>query len=180
MKLLSKTTKTYVLFTTPIVLICIVLFFFLIRSFNIKHVENALIKEQKKIAYKSQGIQDYFIEDELSLNLILVKMYPIRETRCFYFCVSEWDYRIISNNVDDRMRRTKKISKDGIRRIAYESKELALKSYLKRKQSQNWHAEQALQRSQLAVNYLKGVDTNDLSDKVNMGKCEFYENLFFD
>lgn len=74
MKLLSKTTKTYVLFTTPIVLICIVLFFFLIRSFNIKHVENALIKEQKKIAYKSQGIQDYFIEDELSLNLILVKI----------------------------------------------------------------------------------------------------------
>ena len=74
MKLLHKTTRNYILLIVPIVLIGMVLFFFLFRYFNLKHVEGVLIKEQKEIVSKSKKIKNYFIEDELSDELIVTEI----------------------------------------------------------------------------------------------------------
>lgn len=71
MKLLNRTTYTYLILTFPIIVITMVLFYFLIRNFNLKHVENNLKEEHHKIIRKSQHIENYYIEDELSDELFV-------------------------------------------------------------------------------------------------------------
>lgn len=71
MKLLNRTTYAYLILSVPIILITMVLFYFLIRDFNLKHVENNLKEEHKKIIKKSQQIENYYIEDELSDELLV-------------------------------------------------------------------------------------------------------------
>ncbi len=71
MKLLNRTTYAYLILSVPIILITMVLFYFLIRDFNLKHVENSLKEEHKKIIRKSQHIENYYIEDELSDELLV-------------------------------------------------------------------------------------------------------------
>lgn len=71
MKLLNRTTYTYLLLTIPIIAIGMVVFYTLIKKFNLEHVENNLKEEHNKIINKSQKIKNYFIEDELSEELLV-------------------------------------------------------------------------------------------------------------
>ena len=122
---------------------------------------------------------DHMNED--GIHLVLQKMYPIRETPCFYMCLDEWEYSMHLKGLDQHCKRTKRISKDGVRRYAYPTKELALASYKKRKSSQSFHATQALKRSKLAIEFVQSLEVPPVgNDSVNMGKCDFYENMIFD
>ena len=71
MKLLKRTTYTYLLLTIPIIAIGMLVFYVLIKNFNLQHVENNLKEEHNKIINKSQKIKNYFIEDELSEELLV-------------------------------------------------------------------------------------------------------------
>lgn len=71
MKLLNRTTYTYLILSVPIILITMVFIYFLIRDFNQNHVESNLKIEREKILSKPQRIAHYKIEDELSDELIV-------------------------------------------------------------------------------------------------------------
>lgn len=122
---------------------------------------------------------DHMLED--GIHLVLQKMYPIRQTKCFYMCLDEWKHCMYLKGLEQYCKKTKRISKDGLRRYAYPTKELALASYKKRKASQNFHATQALKRSKLAIEFIQSIKIPPVGDEsVNMGKCDFYENIVFD
>ena len=71
MKLLNRTSYSYLVLAIPIILISMGVFYFLIRSFNLKHVDDAIKAEHTRITKKSIAIEHYFIEDELSDELFV-------------------------------------------------------------------------------------------------------------
>lgn len=139
-------------------------------------IENSTIDNTFPIHYR---YVDHMHED--GIHLVLQKMYPIRETPCFYMCIDEWQYSMYKPGNLQYCNRVKRISKDGLRRYAYPTKELALASYIKRKTSQNCHATKALERSELALKFAKSLKEPPKCDSsINMGKCNFYEMIVFD
>lgn len=99
--------------------------------------------------------------DHTGLLLVEEKFYAIRETECFYFILPEWQYKIYERGVINYAKKAKRVSKNGIRRKCYPSKEQALESYLIRKERQIQHANDALNRAKLAVENLAAVSSPD-------------------
>jgi signal transduction histidine kinase len=64
MKLLHRTSYSYLVLAIPIILISMAVFYTLVRSFNLKHVDDAIKTEHTRITKK-------FIEDELSDELFV-------------------------------------------------------------------------------------------------------------
>ena len=71
MKLLQKTNNIYLLLSIPIILLSMIFIFLLARHFNLRHVETNLREENDEIKRKAKQIKHYFIEDELSDELII-------------------------------------------------------------------------------------------------------------
>lgn len=91
MKLLYRTSYTYIIFSFPIILITMVIFYFIIRNFNLKHVDDNLKLEHVKIMNKSQGIENYFIEDELSDELSIKEISKDSVAKEVYSTISVYD-----------------------------------------------------------------------------------------
>lgn len=91
MRLLNRTSYTYLILAVPIIIITMILFYFLIRNFNLKHVENNLKVEHNKIIRKSQDIENYYIEDELSDELFVYEISKDSVIKDKYTTVSVFD-----------------------------------------------------------------------------------------
>ncbi len=115
---------------------------------------------------------------EEGLDIRVTKFYPVRETRCFYFVVDEWQNKTWVNN-----KRERRVSKDSLRRYCYPTRKEALHSYKKRKQSQIWHAEFALAKAEASINKLQSMEKclgEKEFDIVSAGRPEFWNTLNFD
>jgi hypothetical protein len=112
---------------------------------------------------------------EDGLYLYEHKYYPVRETACFFFIVPEWQYR---NKVIE-YKAKKRVSKDGLRRFCYPSKEDALRSFKARKRSQIMHAQDAVSRAKASLKYLDKI-TIVSESHLNMGRPQFIDNYIFD
>ena len=110
---------------------------------------------------------------EEGLNIKVSRFYPIRETKCFYFVVEEWQNKSwITTKIE------KRVSKDSLRRYCYPTKKEALHSYKMRKNSQIWHAEFAIAKAQAAI--LKLESTDKEFDNVSAGRPAYWDCLTFD
>lgn len=116
--------------------------------------------------------------DQDGLYLRESRFYPVRETPCFYHVVDEWDWKHIQTGAK-KVGKTRKVSKNGVRRFCYPSKEQALSSYKARKTSQAQHAMDALNRAESALVFLNGIKTVD-DETLNMGKYAFMDAYIFD
>lgn len=110
--------------------------------------------------------------DQEGLLLVESKLYPIRETKCFYWILDEWNYRSYMRGNKIFAKMAKRVSKNGVVRRCYPSREEALASYKARKLSQLQHARNAIDIATLAVKSLSGVKSpSELSDS-NYGHCK--------
>ena len=118
---------------------------------------------------------DYMLEEGVEIRVR--KFYPVRETPCFYMCVDEFEKHMM-NVTTGRKPRTKRVSKDGLRRYCYPTKEQALHSFKKRKLSQIGHAELAIAKAQQAYSAIQSKDS--IEDNLNCGRPDYWDNLHFD
>ena len=125
--------------------------------------------------------------DHTGLLLVEERFYPIRETEFFYFILPELQYKIYSTgNMQSYAKTAKRVSKDGLRRKCYPSKEQAFKSYLIRKRKQMWHAKDALNRANLAIEKLSSIDNPDNLERSQYKNCKlighapFIDEYIFD
>lgn len=109
------------------------------------------------------------------------KFYPIRETPCFYIVIDEFEKHMkkVSNG---REPRTRRVSKDGLRRYCYPTKQEALNSFKARKRSQISHCQLAFAT---ATQALKGLATpsetpGEIQDCIKVGRPDYFDNLFFE
>jgi len=118
---------------------------------------------------------DYMYKDGVEVKVS--KFYPIRETRCFYLVINQFE-----NNLKDitkgRELRTKRVSKDGVRRYCYPTKQEALHSYKKRKLAQIGHAELAMAKAQQVLFAIK--DKVDDFDNLDCGRPDYWDNINFE
>ena len=123
---------------------------------------------------------DCMLEDGVEVRVR--KLYPVRETPCFYMVIDEFENHM-KNVTTSRKLKTKRVSKDGLRRHCYPTKEQALNSYKKRKLSQIGHAELAIAK---ATQVLKALESNKLTlenkgfDTLDCGRPDYWDNLIFD
>jgi hypothetical protein len=118
---------------------------------------------------------DYMLEGGVGIRVR--KFYPLRETPCFYMVVNEFENKMLKIT-KGRSPKTKRVSKNGVRRYCYPSKEQALHSYKKRKLSQIRHAELSLAKANQALFALK--DLNNDFDNLDCGRPDYWDNLIFD
>ena len=124
--------------------------------------------------------------DHTGLLLVEEKFYPIRETECFYFILPEWQYNLYERGLIDYGKRASRVSKKGLRRKCYPSKEQAFESYLIRKKRQIWHANDALNRAKLAIERLSTIESPDdleVSEYKNckiIGHAPFIDEYIFE
>lgn len=118
---------------------------------------------------------DYAHEDGVEVRVR--EFYPIRETPCFYIIVDEFEKHMM-NMQTGREPRTKRVSKDGLRRSCYPSKEQALKSFKARKRSQIGHNEFALAKARQALFAVEAE--KDEFDKLECGRPDYWDSLNFD
>ncbi len=91
MKLLNRTSYNYLILALPIVLVTMVFFYFIIRNFNGRHVDNTLKLEHTRIIKKSNQIENYYIEDELSDELLVKEISADSIIRDQYSTISIFD-----------------------------------------------------------------------------------------
>ena len=123
---------------------------------------------------------DYMYEEGVEVRV--KKFYPIRETPCFYMVIDEFENHMASVTTGRKLR-TKRVSKDGVRRYCYPTKEQALHSYKKRKLSQIGHAELAIAKATQAIKALdenKSILENQGFDILKCGRPDYWDNLTFD
>lgn len=124
--------------------------------------------------------------DHSGLLLVEEKFYPIRETNCFYFILNEWQYEMHKRGVAGFEKRAKRVSKNGLRRKCYPTKEAAFDSYLIRKKKQIWHATDALNRAKLAIEKLSTIESLDNLEESQYRNCKlighapFIDEYIFD
>lgn len=127
--------------------------------------------------------------DHTGLLLVEEKFYPVRETDCFYFILPEWQYNMYkrgNGNPESLAKRAKRVSKNGLRRKCYPSKEQAFESYLIRKKKQIWHANDALNRAKLAIEKLSAIESPDDLERSQykncklIGRAPFIDEYIFD
>lgn len=118
---------------------------------------------------------DYMLEEGVEVRVS--KFYPVRETPCFYMVINEFENQMKSVTTGRELR-TKRVSKDGLRRYCYPTKEQALHSYKKRKLSQIGHAELAIAKAKQA--YTAVQDLTNGFDKLDCGRPDYWDNLNFD
>lgn len=118
---------------------------------------------------------DYMYED--GVEVMVRRFYPVRETPCFYMVIDHWSM-MIQKRIPDRKPKTRRVSKDSLRRFCYPTKEEALHSYKKRKLSQIGHAELAIAKAQQAYSAVKDL-TGDF-DKLDCGRPDYWDNLNFE
>lgn len=124
--------------------------------------------------------------DPKGLLLIEERFYPIRETACFYFILPEWQYNLYKYGNGNFEKRAKRVSKDGLRRKCYPSKEQAFESYKIRKQKQLWHAKNAINIAKLATEKLKDIKNPEDLESTQYKNCklighaDFIEEYIFD
>ncbi len=66
---------------------------------------------------------DYMYED--GVEVMVRRFYPVRETPCFYMVIDHWSM-MIQKRIPDRKPKTRRVSKDSLRRFCYPTKEEAL------------------------------------------------------
>lgn len=121
---------------------------------------------------------DYMLEKGVEVRVR--KFYPVRETPCFYMVIDEFENHM-KNATTDRKLKTKRVSKDGLRRHCYPTKEQALHSYKKRKLSQIGHAELAIAKAKQAYEAVKSIRVGTIDfDKLDCGRPDYWDNLNFD
>ena len=123
---------------------------------------------------------DYMLEEGVEVRVR--KFYPIRETPCFYMVIDEFENHM-KNVTKGRELRTRRVSKDSLRRYCYPTKKEALHSYKKRKLSQLGHAELAISKASQALKALeanKSILENQDFDKLDCGRPDYWDNLNFD
>lgn len=131
---------------------------------------------------KHYRYSDAIHEDGFYLHLHT--LFAIRETNCFYFCLTDFDYNLHRMG-QDRSKYARRISKGGVVRYAYPTKKDALHHYKMRKQSQLRRAKDTLLRSSYAIKKLENVINIETvksygQDLVKLGKPEFINNYVFD
>lgn len=121
------------------------------------------------------------------LLLIEQTFYPIKETPCFYFVLPEWSYNLYMRGIGDYGKQARRVSKNGVRRYCYPSREQAFESYKIRKNKQLWHAQNAINVATLAVNSLKGINTPEALNVVPeytrcklIGHASFIDEYIFE
>jgi len=118
---------------------------------------------------------DYISEDGIEVRVR--RLYPVRETPCFYMVIDHWSMLIQKRN-PDRIPKTRRVSKDSMRRFCYPTKKEALHSYKKRKLSQIGHAEFAMVKAKSAYGAIKDL-TEDF-DVIDCGRPDYWDSLNFD
>ena len=129
---------------------------------------------------------DYHYEDGLRVKLS--KFYSVKETDCFCYVVDEWDYsKMKSWNFDallkldfDAFINVRKVGKKAIRSYCHESKDLALNSFIKRKEMQLFHAKTATSKATLALKKLAGIEPVGIGDSINCGLDSHLRSFIFD
>lgn len=106
------------------------------------------------------------------------RFYPVRETPCFYIVIDEFE-KHIQSVTKGRKPRTRRVSKDSLRRYCYPSKAEALRSYKKRKETQIRHCEYSLA---IAKQALYGLDKlkDNTDDVIKIGRPDYFDGLVFD
>lgn len=118
--------------------------------------------------------------DHTGLLLIEERFYPIRETKCFYFILPEWKYNIYKRgSMQGYAKTARRVSKKGLRRKCYPSKEQAFESYLIRKKKQIWHANDALNRAKLAIDKLSGIGSPESLEDSQYKNCKLIGHASF-
>lgn len=109
--------------------------------------------------------------DHTGLLLVEETFYPIRETECFYFILPEWQFNQYKLGNGNYEKRAKRVSKNGVRRKCYPSKEQALESYKIRKNKQLWHAKNAINVATLAIGKLSEIKDPDELESTQYSNC---------
>jgi len=122
---------------------------------------------------------DYSFSDGIEVKVS--KFYPIRETTCFYIVIDELE-RQMQKITKERKPRTRRVSKNGLRRYCYPTKQEAINSYKARKRSQIRHCELALETAKQAI---KGLETPSetpgyIQDCIKVGRPDYFDNLVFE
>lgn len=111
------------------------------------------------------------------------RFFPIRETEHFYWVLPSWQYRVFKNGcMPSYAKNAKKVSKNGIRRKCYPSKEKAMESFLIRKRKQIAHAKRALDLATKVIEANPNIgDVKDIGScwgKISLGHREFVEDNY--
>lgn len=129
---------------------------------------------------------DYHYEDGLKVKL--QKLYSVKETPCFHYVVDEWYYSYLKRCDLKAMAESKlnhcapvrKVGKNALRSYCYESKELALNSFMQRKEKQIFHAETAISKATLALKKIAGMSVDEVGESVNCGLDDHLRTFVFD
>ena len=127
---------------------------------------------------------DYHYEDGLRIKLS--KFYSVKETACFHYIVDEWEFsRLKRCDLEgmaslDQSFTVRRVGKHALRSYCYQSKALALNSFIKRKEKQLFHAETATSKATLALRKVCGISADDIGDSVNCGLDDHLQTFIFD
>lgn len=115
---------------------------------------------------------------EAGLEIKVTRFFPVRETKCCYFVISE--HEIVHNlkNFIHPNPRVRKVLKGALRGYCHPTMEDALYSYKKRKEAQIGHNEFALAKANRSLAALEGVDSG--FNKLSAGRPDYWDQLNFD
>ncbi len=97
--------------------------------------------------------------------LIERKFYPVRETDCCYFVVSQWVWNMHLRGNDISRYKPKRVLKGAIRSSCYPTKEKAFESIVIRKQRLISHSKQNIAIAELFLDFAKGKDSIEIGSR---------------
>lgn len=115
---------------------------------------------------------------EQGLVIKVTKFFPIRETKCCYFVISEHSFVLNQKHFIWPNPRVRKVLKGALRGYCHPSMEAALYSYKKRKEAQIRHNEFALAKAEQALKSLSGIKEG--FNKLDAGRPDYWDQLVFD
>ena len=117
---------------------------------------------------------NYGSEDGVTVKLS--RFYPIRETECFYYVVSENTLIQDGSRTYSENPKLTKIGKDSLRGYCHITKERALKSFKVRQNHRIWHANYSLAIAEQSLLVLDQIEAGDF-DYLDVGKPEFFNDV---
>ncbi|TDF41936.1 hypothetical protein EYS14_03570 [Alteromonadaceae bacterium M269] len=125
--------------------------------------------------------------DAEGIRINCTEFFVVRETKCFYFVVSSWEYNMMKMNTGWQPSRIRKVGKNSIRAHCYLDKKKALNSYLAMKKKQAFYSEFNLSVANQVLEHFKNESDEvaqtklETESKMNVpiycGKPEFFENI---
>lgn len=114
---------------------------------------------------------------ESGLEIKVSKFFPVRETKCCYFVISEHDY-ISERDFIYPNPRVRKVLKGALRGHCHTSMDTALHSYKKRKEAQIRHNEFALAKAKQALTALSVI--REGFNSLSAGRPAYWDQLVFE